>query len=915
MKFGFDILILSETWLSANIPDRLLSVNGYKIARNDRQRGRLATGHGGVAVLVRESFETEILKTPVTDVPNSNLEVLWVTIRVGNNRRLLVGSTYRVPINTMQQVAADLDDLELQMQHMIAMYPHLTIVIGGDMNCCLLKPGANTPGDRLTGLLTQHGLQTCNSRQPTYRPAGSLLDILATNRGDLVTRAGVTRCHYGTPHDFTRLALRLTGSRRSPGAVTRCRSLARVDTGAFNHQLLNADWGPVYTATGPEAKWAAFAGTFKPLLDSAAPVRQVRLRPPGAPPTSPHTRHLLGLRRTALSAGRRQDYKELNRLSRAAIRADCRRHLQERLAQARPGGMWRVLKPIIGSKKASSPITGVTAEALNNYYVSVAPQLAATVPAPTAPVPIRLPRVNTGGLKIKPISMETLWVIVRGMTSSSFESSDGLSSKTIHTYFTGFGHILLDIVNASLESGRVPAAWKHAIITPIPKGKSAVSDPARTRPISMLPAITKIAERAVQLQITDYMESHHLLSDAQHGYRKNYSSETALHVVTDDILRAMDCGEITLWAMVDLSKCFDMVPHDRLIQKLALYGIDHFWISDYLNGHTQQVQITSGEGTVTRSSVKDNPVGVYQGGSMSCILWSIFANDLHLHMPDTVRMVQFADDTQIWTTGKKQDLPQLISRIESALHGMFDWFCDHGMKVNADKTEFMIFGTRQMLRDFPGDVKVNFIGSKITCSNQARNLGVIFDRNLTFQPHVDHLVPKCTGILIALNQAKHVIPTGTLINLITALVFSTVRYCMSVYGTCNQAQIHRVQKLINFAARVLSGRRKYQHVSDVITNVGWLSARELCLYHRITTVHRVVTLQLPAPLARTIGQPAGQRHQHQTRGADRLTVPRISTEAGRRRLCYSGVTAYNDVLTSQGAVSIGKVKAHLYGAR
>ena len=73
-----------------------------------------------------------------------------------------------------------------------------------------------------------------------------------------------------------------------------------------------------------------------------------------------------------------------------------------------------------------------------------APQLAPTGPAPTAPVPMRLPRVNTGGLKIKPISMETLWVIVRGMTSSPIEGSDGLSSKTIHTYFTGFGHILLD---------------------------------------------------------------------------------------------------------------------------------------------------------------------------------------------------------------------------------------------------------------------------------------------------------------------------------------------------------------------------------------------------------------------------------------------------------------------------------------
>ena len=195
---------------------------------------------------------------------------------------------------------------------------------------------------------------------------------------------------------------------------------------------------------------------------------------------------------------------------------------------------------------------------------------------------------------------------------------------------------------------------------------------------------------------------------------------------------------------------------------------------------------------------------------MSCILWSIFANDLCLYLPDSVRIVQFADDTQIWTTGKKQDMPNLISRIEAALRSMFDWFCEHGMKVNAAKTECMIFGTKQMLRDIP-DVSLNFIDSTIYCASQVRNLGVTFDRYLCFQPHVDQLVPKCTGMLLALNYAKHVLPSTTVKYLITALVFSTLRYCMSVYGTCNQTQTHRLQKLINFAARVLSGRRKHHH--------------------------------------------------------------------------------------------------------
>ena len=72
-----------------------------------------------------------------------------------------------------------------------------------------------------------------------------------------------------------------------------------------------------------------------------------------------------------------------------------------------------------------------------------------------------------------------------------------------------------------------------------------------------------------------------------------------------------------------------------------------------LSGHTQQVQLLNASRTETRSCIKENSVGVYQGGSMSCILWSIFANDLCLTVPENVRIVQFADDTQIWTTGNK----------------------------------------------------------------------------------------------------------------------------------------------------------------------------------------------------------------------------------------------------------------------
>ena len=87
--------MLCETWISGCTPDRLINISGYKVVRKDRPRnGRLNFRYGGVALYIRESLETEVLPTPVTGVHGSNLESVWVTIRVGRRRRVIIGSVY-----------------------------------------------------------------------------------------------------------------------------------------------------------------------------------------------------------------------------------------------------------------------------------------------------------------------------------------------------------------------------------------------------------------------------------------------------------------------------------------------------------------------------------------------------------------------------------------------------------------------------------------------------------------------------------------------------------------------------------------------------------------------------------------------------------------------------------------------------
>ena len=137
------------------------------------------------------------------------------------------------------------------------------------------------------------------------------------------------------------------------------------------------------------------------------------------------------------------------------------------------------------------------------------------------------------------------------------------------------------------------------------------------------------------------------------------------------------------------------------------------------------------------------------------------------------------------------------------------------------------------------------------------------------------------------------IPKSVLITIVQALVTSVVRYCISLYGTCNTTQLHRVQKLLNFGARVISDRRKYDHISDVFRELNWLDARRLVMYHRLCLIHSAITTGRPESVADVIGTSA--QHHYQTRGSSQRVLSRIRTEQGRRRLCYSGVREYNQL--------------------
>ena len=101
------------------------------------------------------------------------------------------------------------------------------------------------------------------------------------------------------------------------------------------------------------------------------------------------------------------------------------------------------------------------------------------------------------------------------------------------------------------------------------------------------------------------------------------------------------------------------------------------------------------------------------------------------------------------------------------------------------------------------------------------------DQSLTWENHVSLVVRRCTGVLVSLYQFRRHFTTVALLAIIRAHVFSHILYCLPVWASAFGSQLKRIQKLLHFAARVVTGTRRAEHMSPVLRSLGWLNNEDM----------------------------------------------------------------------------------------
>ena len=465
----------------------------------------------------------------------------------------------------------------------------------------------------------------------------------------------------------------------------------------------------------------------------------------------------------------------------------------------------------------------------------------------TKPVPLKLKHLAELILPGKLISptMPNMNITVNGVSKQLSKLNpgkaagpDNLTSRILKELHSEVAPMLSDIFNSSLREGKVPDDWRNASVSPVYK-KGAKTKAENYRPISLTCICCKVMEHVITSNIMAYLDKHQLLHSNQHGFRKKLSCETQLVQFVQDISDTLNESGQTDIIVMDFSKAFDKVDHQRLLLKLHRFGINNdviTWIGSFLPNRTQRVVLEGEESDIC-------PVmsGVPQGSVLGPCLFLLYINDMPDMIESNIRL--FADDTIMYLTVSNQADCQVL---QSDLSKLETWESERLMAFNHDKCEVIRITNKKKPTLF--NYTLHGVGLKETDS--AKYLGVNISRDLSWAKHINQITMKTNNSLKFIKRNIQTNNPKLKESAYKTYVRPLVEYAASVWDPWQKIYINKIEMIQHRAIRYIFNDYSFtSSVSNMLSklNLPTLEKRRqissLTMFYKIK--HHLVNIPFP----------------------------------------------------------------------
>ena len=420
--------------------------------------------------------------------------------------------------------------------------------------------------------------------------------------------------------------------------------------------------------------------------------------------------------------------------------------------------------------------------------------------------------------------------LLRNLKPNKAAGPDDLKPAVLKELHSEIAPILQKIFKASLNSGTLPDDWTKARVTPIyKKGDKAAA--SNYRPISLTCICCKLMEHIVTSNLVKHLNTNNILYDLQHGFREKRSCETQLVMLVEDLARSLqEGGGQTDLVLLDFSKAFDKVNHEKLLYKLHQYGITGNvlqWARGFLCHRTQTVVVDGDE-----SSEVQITSGVPQGSVLGPILFLAYINDLPNHVTSKVRL--FADDTALYLSLNKQTNS---NSLQQDLNNLLVWEHLWDMEFNPSKCQVIQISRARR----PLQTSYTLHGQTLENTPHAKYLGITITNRLDWTTHIDNIINKANRSLCFIKRNIKTKYQKTREMAYNTRVRPQVEYASCAWDPYVKHHINKIEMVRRRAARwCCNDSSPYSSVSDMIDKLGWQTLQQRRSTSRLVMFYKIV---------------------------------------------------------------------------